>query len=71
MTLAKNAIRGAGGEFEGNDETGEFRLSTPVGSVKGNFTIEDSTLVVNISDKPMFITCSKIEKEIRKYLDRH
>lgn len=70
VQLAGNAIKGAGGEFSGNDSEGQFKLSTGIGSVKGSFTISEGAIHITISDKPAFIGCSRIESEIRKYLNR-
>ena len=67
--LAESAIVSAGGEFSGDEGSGRFRLSTGIGSIKGNYTINGTVLSVSISDKPMFVGCGRIESEIRKYLE--
>jgi hypothetical protein len=67
---AESAIRGAGGKFTGDVNGGSFNLSTGIGSVKGGYTISDDLLDIVISEKPAFISCSRIEKELRKYLGK-
>ncbi len=65
---AGSAITSAGGNFDGDEGTGTFELPTGIGSVKGRYTIADSVINIQISDKPLFVGCKKIEKTIIKYL---
>lgn len=65
---AKNAITGAGGTFNGDVNQGSFRLSTPLGKVEGTYIINNQSLDVTVTDKPLFIGCGKIESELRKRL---
>src|SRR5688572_18495306 len=55
VKLAGEAITRAGGDFSGDNNSGQFRLSTGIGSVKGTYSINGSVLSVNISDKPVFV----------------
>ena len=65
---AKEAITKRSGSFEGNTEKGEFSISTPVGKISGNYKVQSTSIAFEISDKPMFLPCDTIEKELRKYL---
>ena len=65
---AQTAITGAGGKFTGDVGGGEFSLSTFIGAIAGSYTVNGSDMNVKITDKPMFLSCSKIEDELRKYL---
>ncbi len=67
---ANQAITGAGGTFSGDASTGSFSLKTPIGSVTGSYTIDDMGIVIQITDKPIFVSCNKIESELRKYMKR-
>ena len=67
---ANAAITNAGGTFNGDASSGSFSLSTPIGSVAGSYTIDDMGIVIQISDKPIFVSCNKIESELRKYLSQ-
>ena len=67
---ANAAITGAGGTFFGDASAGNFSLKTPIGSVAGSYTIDDMGIVIQITDKPVFVSCHKIESELRKYLKR-
>lgn len=68
ISAAQSAITSAGGNFTGDVNSGEFSLSTFVGEIKGNYTVSGSNLNIDITDKPMFLGCSMIEAELKKYL---
>jgi hypothetical protein len=66
---ARDAITGAGGSFNGDENEGEFSLPL-IGNLKGSYSIDSSTLNVNIQKRPMLLSCGRIEKELRRYLDK-
>jgi hypothetical protein len=68
LSKAQSGIAGAGGNFTGDVNNGEFSLSTFVGEITGTYTVIGSTLNIDITDKPMFLGCSMIEAELKKYL---
>ena len=68
FTKAQAAITSAGGQFSGDVGAGEFSISTFIGAIKGSYSMKGSTMNVTIADKPMFLSCSQIEKELSKYL---
>jgi hypothetical protein len=68
VAQAQSAITGAGGQFSGNMQNGSFSISTPLGSVKGLYRIATQQINIDITDKPMFVSCDRIESELRKYL---
>lgn len=65
---AGNAITGAGGTFSGDENAGNFSLSTPVGKIAGSYTVEGNALQVKIEDKPFFVSCGQIEGQLKKSL---
>ena len=65
---ARKAITGAGGQFFGDASTGEFSLSTFIGEISGNYNAAPLKLDIEIMDKPVFISCSRIKEELEKYL---
>jgi hypothetical protein len=67
---ARTAITGAGGNFEGDENVGQFSISTPVGKITGSYTVGDDrqALHVHIEDKPFFISCGQIEGQLKKSL---
>jgi hypothetical protein len=70
VTKARNAISKAGGTFDGNDATGSFGLSTPVGDVRGAYTVNGNVLEVTISEKPFFVSCDMIESQLAQYINK-
>jgi hypothetical protein len=66
---ARQAITGAGGSFEGDSASGRFTLSI-IGKMDGNYRVDGDALHVVISKKPLMIACSRIEKELKNYLQQ-
>lgn len=65
---AQSAITGAGGSFSGDAASGGFIIPTPVGKVTGSYAVESQVFHVSIEDKPIFLTCNKLETELTKYV---
>jgi hypothetical protein len=68
LSSAEGAMAKAGGKLEGNEKNGIFRLSTPFGKIKGTYLIENSTIYITVSEKPMLVGCNRIENELRNHL---
>jgi len=68
ISKAKDTIVAAGGNFNGNEEAGGFDINTFAGKIEGAYTILNDEINVNITKKPMFVPCSEIENQLRKYL---
>jgi len=68
LMKAKTGITGAGGMFSGDINAGNFSISTFVGDIAGTYTVRGATANIEITDKPMFLSCSMIEEELRKKL---
>jgi hypothetical protein len=66
---AKKAITDAGGSFNGNASAGNFEIGTPLGAISGSYVIQQSVIDVTISSKPLFISCDRIESQLRGYFD--
>lgn len=66
---ARQAIVGAGGNFQGNASTGNFTVPTPLGSIRGSYVIEQPVIHVAIDSKPFLVSCSLIEKQLRGYFE--
>ena len=68
ISKAETAINDAGGAFTGNETAGSFSTPTPLGQIKGSYTITGSTINISITKKPMLLSCATIESQLRKYL---
>jgi len=64
----KLKIENEGGSFAGDEKEGNFNLSTPVGAIEGNYSVNDNELKIDITKKPMMLPCSMIESELEKRL---
>jgi len=69
FTKASAAIQHAGGSITGSGNNGTFSLPTPVGKIEGSFSIEEGTMNVTITDKPLFISCSVIEQRLKGFIN--
>lgn len=68
VAKVKGAIEKAGGTFTGDQQKGDFSVSTPAGKVKGSYTVAGQSLDVEITDKPFILPGSTIEAQVRKFL---
>ncbi len=57
---ARAAISSQGGTFSGDASAGSFSVNF-MGSIEGAYTIAGSEMNVEISSKPIFISCKQIE----------
>lgn len=64
---ARTAITGAGGNFQGNSDAGNFDVSTPLGDIRGSYVIQHPVIHITINSKPFLVSCSLIEKQLRGY----
>jgi hypothetical protein len=64
---ARMAITNAGGNFQGNEASGTFDVSTPLGDIRGRYAIEQQVIHVAIDAKPFLVSCGMIEKQLRGY----
>ncbi len=66
---AKEGITKVKGKLIGDSNSGSFHIPTPLGNIKGGYIIENSVITLNIDDKPMLLSCKRIEAELRKFLE--
>jgi hypothetical protein len=69
-TLARveKTITGKGGSFSGDTKQGQFSGVTPVGNVKGKYSVNaNKDIEITITDKPFIAPMSVIENKIRDY----
>lgn len=61
LLKAKNAIESQSGNFNGDENNGQFEVTVFGNHIKGNYTVEGQVLHINITDKPFFVPCNMIE----------
>jgi hypothetical protein len=60
LNRAQKAVEGQGGNFSGNESSGQFEVSV-MGTIKGSYTVMVNELDIVIDSKPIFVSCSMIE----------
>lgn len=63
----RSAIEGQGGTFNGDVNTGIFKVSI-LGSLSGSYTISGQMININIDSKPIFVSCNQIESFLKNKL---
>jgi len=66
----KTEIINNGGKFSGDYKSGSITINLPIGSVSGVYDVNDKTICLTINSKPIYLTQSKIESEIRNYINK-
>lgn len=64
LVKARSAIEKQGGMFNGNQSSGDFSVQL-MGTISGRYQINGQEMLVEITEKPMFIGCSQIESLMR------
>jgi hypothetical protein len=64
----RQEIERARGTFSGDSTQGNFGVKTGLGSIEGNYQIAGQAISITITDKPFFISCERIEKELTGYM---
>lgn len=65
---AKSEVENAGGTFTGDTASGNFEVSTPFGNISGNYVLNGQEITINITHKPILISCNAIENYINEHL---
>jgi len=68
LNKTKTAVESQGGSFEGDSNGGTFSVSLLSNTVSGDYKVEGNVLLLNITEKPMFVPCSAIESYLTKKL---
>ena len=65
----KSAVQGAKGEFNGDSSAGSFEIPIKVGRIKGDYTLFDDKIVVDIRKKPFIVSNKMIEDALYKFME--
>ncbi len=68
LSRVKEEVEKNKGSFSGNDTEGGFTINI-FGSLTGNYYIRGQELHINITSKPLFISCGQIEGFLRKQIE--
>jgi len=64
---AKAEANIANGSISGDEHSGDFTGKTPLGAIKGTYTVADGILTVSINKKPMLLPESLIRDAFNEY----
>lgn len=67
LAKAEAAVREAGGTFAGNANGGSFSGKTPIGEVKGTYSVAAGRVTIEITEKPFLAPKAMIEAKIRGF----
>ncbi|MDF7818924.1 hypothetical protein P1X15_15010 [Runella sp. MFBS21] len=68
LEKAKKAIEAGNGTMSGDPLKGSFSLPAGISKVKGEYLVDNSTLKVTITDKPIYVSGDMIENILKKHL---
>jgi hypothetical protein len=68
LAKAREGITSMGGDFKGDGNSGNFALTSPV-SIIGSYTISGTMMDILITEKPFFVSCTMIEKQLVKLMN--
>ena len=70
VSQVRQAVKGMGGNMEGDETSGRIAMNSPVGHVEGEYTIGEQQITINITKKPILATCSMIKSAVTKTIAR-
>jgi hypothetical protein len=68
LVKAKTAVEKQGGQFNGDDNSGNFEVSVFGNSIAGSYEVAEQQLHITIHNKPFIIPCNAIESFLAKQL---
>ena len=71
LTQVESTILSAGGDFNGNNEKGQFSGKTALGKVKGEYTVSGQSITINITKKPGIVPMNKVLSKIHSYFSHN
>jgi hypothetical protein len=64
------AIGNAGGEFSGDSKQGAYYVPTPVGPIMGTYAVTGQTIQIDVTQKPIVLTCNMIGNKLKDIVRR-
>ncbi len=65
---ALREIKRLGAKYKGDATGGEFKIEILGMRFKGNISVKDEIILVEITDKPLLVPSSLIEKSVKRYV---
>ena len=64
------AIEKAGGELSGDSSEGAYYIPTPIGPITGTYTVTGQTIQIEVTQKPVILTCNMIGGKLNDIVRR-
>jgi hypothetical protein len=65
VPLLMDGLRANGASVSGSASSGQLSISTPVGSIRGAWTIDGKSLAIEIPQRPAAVSCGQIESKLQ------
>jgi hypothetical protein len=65
LNKARSAVQGQGGTFNGDSNTGNFKVTVFGNTIAGNYTVAGGNMNIVITDKPFMLSCGMIESYLK------
>ncbi len=66
----RKAVRGAGGELDGDAQAGFYSVPTPIGVIEGSYAVSGQSIQIDVLEKPIYLSCALIETTLEVILRR-
>lgn len=69
LNKARSTVEKLKGSMNGDDQAGNLSISTPIGDVRAEYTIQGNNVMhINVTEKPFFLSCDKIKTVLTEYI---
>jgi hypothetical protein len=68
LATAKSSIKAAHGTLTGDTSEGKFTVPVGIGDIEGTYTLTEGVITIDITKKPLLISCKVIEAKVRSFL---
>ena len=65
---ARSAVQGQGGVFEGDENSGNFKVTVFGNTIAGAYTVSNGQLNLDITDKPFLVSCGLRESYLKSQI---
>ena len=69
LEKAKKTVESQGGNFTGDENTGNFDVSIFGNTVIGSYAVSGQELNIDVTDKPFLVPCNMIENFLKSQLN--
>ncbi|MBD0332528.1 MAG: hypothetical protein ICV66_07720 [Chitinophagaceae bacterium] len=69
LNQARSAVQSQGGTFNGDANSGNFKVAVFGNKIEGSYTVSGQNLNITIDSKPFFVPCNTIENFLSKQIE--